>query len=152
LGELGERLCAPSVRQALISALKIEQGSPPEPEDQRDKVIWSCTIRYLQDYENTLVYTLGRMKAFGALWGLDVSEKQLGIWRIHLIMGSLHGQYRSADVMYLGDAPALLLSRVSDSLRDIFGIAPADQEHDLKEYERNLLFHLSLYDVEESGL
>jgi PBS lyase HEAT-like repeat len=87
LGELGGPSCAPSVRQALISALRIEQGRPPEPAYQSGKAIWSTTIRYLQDYENTLVYTLGRLKAFSALWGLEVSEKQLGIWRIHLIMG-----------------------------------------------------------------
>ena len=74
VGELGEPSCAPSVWQALINTLKIEQGRPPEPEDQRGRDSWSCTIRYLQDYQNTLVYTLGRIKAFGSLWGLDVSE------------------------------------------------------------------------------
>jgi hypothetical protein len=143
LGELGEPSCASSVRQALINTLKIEQGRPPEPADQLGKDIWSCTIRYLQDYENTLVYTLGRIKAFGALWGLDVSEKRLAIWRIHLIMGSLHGQYRSADAMFFRDAPALLLERIRDSLRDIFGVALADQEDGLREYERSLLFNIS---------
>jgi hypothetical protein len=153
LGELGEPSSAPTVRQALFNTLRIEHGRPPEPSDQLDKVIWSCTIRYLQDYESTLVYTLGRIKAIGALWGLDVSEKRLAIWRIHLIMGSLHGQHRSEDVMFFRDAPALLLERIRDSLRDIFGVALADQEDGLREYERRLLFHLSLQnDAEESRL
>ncbi len=132
LGELGEPSCASICSAGTFQHLEIEQGRPPEPAGQLGKVIWSCTIRYLQDYENKLVYTLGRLKAFGALWGLEVSEKQLGIWRIHLIMGSLHGQYRSADAMFFRDAPALLLERIRDSLRDIFGVAPADQEDGLK--------------------
>ena len=142
LGELGEPSCAPSVWQALINTLKIERGRPPEPEDQRDKVIRSCTIRYLQDYQNTLVYTLGRIKAFGALWGLDVSEKQLAIWRIHLIMGSLHGQYKLAGAIFFRDAPAPLLSHVSVTVQNVFGIAPPDHDSDLRAYEQSLLGHV----------
>jgi PBS lyase HEAT-like repeat len=150
LGELGEPSCAPSVRKALINTLRTEQGRPPEPPDQLDKVIWSCTVRYLQDYEHELVYGLGRLGAFGALWGVDVPEDRLATWRIHLIMGSLHGQYRLADVIFFRDAPAPLLSRVSDSLRDIFGIAPADQDSDLRAYEQSLLGHVAdMYYAEE---
>jgi hypothetical protein len=89
------------------------------------------------------VYTLGRINAFGALWDLGISEKQLAIWRIHLIMGPLHGQYRSADAMFFRDAPALLLERIRDSLRGIFGVARADQEDGLREYEQSLLIHVS---------
>jgi hypothetical protein len=65
-------------------------------------------------------------------------------------MGSLHGQYRSADAMFFRDAPALLLERVRDSFQDIFGVALADQEEGLKEYEQSLLMHVaeSSYDEE----
>lgn len=62
------------------------------------------------DYEDRIVYELGRLGGFGALVGLEGAETQLtraswsetdtnypqshlDQWRLHLIMGSLHGKY-----------------------------------------------------------
>lgn len=45
-----------------------------------------------------IIYTLGRLGAFGALTGMQAPELYLRLWMAHLVMGHLDGRFTAAEV------------------------------------------------------
>jgi hypothetical protein len=107
-------------------------------------------MHMLQYCQDKVVYALGRLKALGALTGLHGGEDRIDLWRVHLVMGYLHGYHPIARLVFFNQMPALAaeLRRV---LANVFGLMPTELERHLAHYEFNMLSNLSdLYEAEEA--
>lgn len=110
LGDWGEATSVPALRAGLQAALRVELALDDLKQrhvDEAGGIIGS--VRDWTDFEDSVVYAMGRLGGFGALAGIEGAEtprmrwprlSHLGLpqshldhWRIQLIMGSLHGQY-----------------------------------------------------------
>lgn len=51
----------------------------------------AAMLRNLLDFQDDVVYALGRLGGFGALTNLHLHKSYLQVWMVHLVMGYLHG-------------------------------------------------------------
>ncbi len=137
LGELGEPLATPALRTALQHVAHLlkqetwasEDGFAPLALQPADKV----TLLVL--YEDEIVYTLGRLGAFGALANLHVAEQYLHMWMVHLVMGHLHGRYTWGGITRWRDEPELY-SDITYMLLRQYGLTLNEQEQATAAYEQ----------------
>jgi hypothetical protein len=143
IGELGEHSSSPFVRRALMEMLSIERNSPPPSRDQREQVLNKTLLDYIRTYEDKLIYSLGRLRAFGALTGVMIPDNRLGVWCVHLLLGSLHGQYDISGIASF-EENAALVHRVNEMLQEIFGLDAVEQKQAVRDYDQTKFFMLSM--------
>jgi hypothetical protein len=151
LGRIGDPACIPSLRHALQAVIQVERGQtkPPNGTPEMETIHYQNSIRALRRYQDRIVYALGRLGSLGALTGLQGGEERIPLWRIHLIMGHQHGRYALATMGAFEDEPALVAD-ITDILEQQFGLAATEHEHDMRLYERKMLFMLkSMYQAEQ---
>lgn len=160
LGEYGGAASVPALRTGLQAALQVElalvnahsEARPPE----RDEVL--ADLHMWTTYEDRIVYALGRLGGFGALTGIVGAETTLAVWpgfhvavspqshldhwRVHLIMGSLHGQYRLGMIWEWAQIPELL-QVVTRQLEQVFGLEPEVYTPALERYALDMSFILA---------
>lgn len=141
IGEIGEHSSSPFIRRALMEMLSIERNAPLPSRDQRVQVLNKTLVDYIRTYENELIYCLGRLHAFGALSSVEVPDNRLSVWCVHLILGSLHGQYDISGIASIHENAALV-RRVIDMLQEIFGLDAVAQEQAVRDHDLTKFFML----------
>lgn len=146
IGRLGEPLATPALRHALeqlVSLLGQRSFKAIEA--------FPSSNPYIRDYisyEDSIVYALGRLGAFGALTGLPVAESWLRLWTLHLVMGHLHGAYPWQDMVRWRYHPELEMD-IRHTLMFQFGLTLDEQHALLDDYERAKLRELdTTYELE----
>ncbi len=145
LGAWGQRSATAPLREALRAAKQVElaviagdyvPNRASEPED------WAR-------YQEEIVYALGRIGAWGALTGTQEIESTLLWWRVHLIMGYLHGRYRITSILLWKDHPALR-EEVERLLEHTFGLDKQERNEALDQYQTEKSFEIwSRYNQEQ---
>lgn len=140
LGKMGNPACVPALRRALQVAINAARTQPLVQPDflQYDESRHKIGMKLLNHFSDEIVYALGRLGAMGALTGLQGGEERIDLWRVHLIMGVLHGRYPLNEAMTFSELPELS-DELSRLLTTVFGIEPADIHRYLAHYEFNLL-------------
>ena len=82
---------------------------------------WTASEHNLMDYENDIVYALGRLRAFGVLTNLGMIDELRDRWVAQLIMGSIHGTISSQDLLPRLQNP-LILATLEQQLEHVFGL------------------------------
>lgn len=150
LGQIGDKACVPSLRRALTSALNVEQALKPPEKTDPQPWLYQNAVDALHMLQDTCVYSLGRLDAFGALTGLMDAGVRTDLWRIHLVLGHLHGRHALARVMRLRQSGAL--ADVRAYLENVFGLSEADIDAHVRRYDVQMMQRLStLYAAEEAA-
>lgn len=151
LGMLGDLEAVPALRQALLATLSIERrqavlvDETPLPHQMGHR----AAVRDLQRGEARIVYALGQLGAFAALTGVDGVDDRLDLWRVHAVMGQLHGRHAVQHLPQI-EENAALLAEVTAHLAARFGLTAAEQADHLSRYNRTMLSVLSSqYEVDE---
>jgi hypothetical protein len=79
------------------------------------------------DYQDELVYALGRLEAFGALIGFSLPAPRLQFWVVLLACGSLQAQSRYGDLLKQVQINATLKEEIAQMLEQRFGVPPEKQ-------------------------
>ncbi len=115
LGEWGRKDLVPALRQALDIAWKLEQADTIDR-----KHVW-------HDYQDELIYALGRLEAFGALVGFSLPAPRLQLWIVLLACGSLQAQSRYGDLLTQMQINETLKKEIAQVLEQRFGV-PAEKQ------------------------
>src|SRR5260221_6528541 len=115
LGEWGRKDLVPALRQALDTAWKLEQADTIDR-----KHVW-------HDYQDELIYALGRLEAFGALVGFSLPVLRLQFWIVLLACGSLRAQSRYGDLLTQVQINETLREEIAQVLEQRFGV-PTEQQ------------------------
>ena len=110
LGNWGRKDLVPALRQALDTAWKLEQADTIDR-----KHVW-------HDYQDELVYALGRLEAFGALVGFSLPAPRLQFWIVLLVCGSLQAQSRFGDLLTQVQINEVLREEIAQVLEQRFGV------------------------------
>jgi hypothetical protein len=89
-------------------------------------------LHNLIDFEDDIVYALGRMGALGALTGVAAAQPFHLVWAVHLVMAQVYDQYQRSDIV-----PALspaLEADLRERLLSTFGLTAAEQDQALALY------------------
>jgi hypothetical protein len=143
LGSLGEPLAMPPLRQTLRMLVKLlgQQTVSPDMLFDLEPADYPPEQRNLVFFQDDIVYALGRLGAFGALTGLNAAAPYLDMWMVHLVMGSLHGQYGWEDMMRWKYFPELEAD-ITHALLSKFGLGLDEQTRALDIYGRKKLVEL----------
>jgi hypothetical protein len=93
---------------------------------------FSAQIGRLFEFEDDIVFALGRLGAMGALTGLSAAPPFLDVWMVHLAMAEVYDRFAQGDV-----ARSLspdLESALRQRLMATFGLAAHEQDHALALY------------------
>ncbi|MGZ3673802.1 MAG: HEAT repeat domain-containing protein [Ktedonobacterales bacterium] len=162
LGEWGKPESVPALRAGLQAALRVELALDPADEaDRSDVYYWPVFV------EDAIVYALGRLGGFGALAGIDgadtpsnrypgvgdlgLPQTHLDQWRVHLVMGALHGRYTLDGNWTFAETPGLQ-AEVTSMLERIFGVDAGSATPALQRYEAEMGFYLSEMQRRERAL
>ena len=115
LGEWGRKDLIPALRQALDKAWRLEQADIIDR-----KHVW-------HDYQDELVYALGRLEAFGTLVGFSLPVPRLQFWVVILACGSLLAQSRYGDLLTQVQINEPLKKEIAQVLEQRFGV-PAEKQ------------------------
>jgi len=115
LGEWGRKDSIPALRQALETTWKLEQADTIDR-----KHVW-------HDYQDELVYALGRLEAFGALVGFTLPLQRLQFWMVLFVCGVLQAKSRYGDLLTQVQIDRTLRSEIADVLEQRFGVPPEKQ-------------------------
>lgn len=137
LGELGNRKAVPDLREAL-QRVGVLLGSVTQKLLKQDSEGVDATARNIFRYETALVYTLGRLHAYGALSGMEVMALHSPLWTIHLVLGGLHKRFAPMDMVRWIRQP-LLPTEVATFLTEEFGWLPFQQEEAFVRYVKSIL-------------
>jgi hypothetical protein len=110
LGEWERRDVIPALRQALDTAWRLEQADTIDR-----KHVW-------HDYQDELVYALGRLESFGALVGFSVPLPRLQFWVVILSCGSLQARSRYGDLLTQVQINETLKEEIAQVLEQRFGV------------------------------
>jgi len=114
LADWGRKDVIPALRQALDKAWRLEQADTIDR-----KHVW-------HDYQDELVYALGRLEAFGALVGFSLPAPRLQFWVVLLACGSLQAQSRYGDLLTQVQINETLKGEIAQVLEQRFGV-PAEK-------------------------
>lgn len=115
LGEWGRKDPVPALRQAFDTAWRLEQADTIDR-----KHVW-------HDYQDELIYALGRLEAFGALVGFPLPVLRLQFWIVLLACGSLQARSRYGDLLTQVQINEPLREEIAQVLEQRFGI-PTEQQ------------------------
>lgn len=115
LGEWGRKDLVPALREAFETAWKLEQADIIDR-----KHVW-------HDYQDELVYALGRLDAFGALVGFALPVPRLQMWVVLLACGSLQARSRYGDLLTQVQINETLKQEIAQVLEQRFGV-PSKQQ------------------------
>lgn len=114
-GEWGRKDVVPALRQALDTAWKLEQADTIDR-----KHVW-------HDYQDELVYALGRLEAFGALAGFALPDARLQFWMVLLACGALQAWSRYGDLLTQVQINESLKQEIAQVLEQRFGVPAREQ-------------------------
>lgn len=143
LGILGDVAAVPPLRTGLAACLEIETHLRAAGNDA-DAGDW----RRLED---EIVYALGRLGAGGALTGIVVDAERLRLWKVHLIMGQLHGRYDVHSIRLWQDHPELQ-REVDGLLAATFGMGAEARAHAMDKYQLEMASNIQDRYLDEHGL
>jgi hypothetical protein len=169
LGDYGESESVPALRIELQAAVQQElavEALARQPELGARYATREALVserRKWIEYEDQLVYTLGRLGGLGALAGITGAETRLmrspGLsdllspqshldqWRIQLILGSLHasrGQFTiEQGLLWEWSQTPALLQAVTRQLEQVFGLEPDAYRAALDCYAQEMGFTLA---------
>ena len=112
----------PALRQALDTAWRLEQVDSIDR-----KHVW-------HDYQDELVYALGRLEAFGALAGFSVPDARLQFWMVLLACGSLQARNRYGDLLTQVQINEPLKKEIAQVLEQRFGVPAGEQAASIDSY------------------
>lgn len=112
----------PALRQALDTAWRLEQADIIDR-----KHVW-------HDYQDELVYALGRLEAFGILAGFSLPAPRLQFWMILLACGSLQARSRYGDLLTHVQINETLKGEIAQVLEQRFGIPDKEQQAYIDSY------------------
>lgn len=115
LGEWGRKDLVPALRQALGKAWRLEQVDIIDR-----KHVW-------HDYQDELVYALGRLEAFGSLSGFPLPASRLQFWIVTVTCGSLQARSRYGDLLTQIQTNEALKNEVAQVLEQRFGVPAREQ-------------------------
>ena len=115
LGEWGRKDLVPTLREAFDTAWKLEQADTIDR-----KHVW-------HDYQDELIYALGRLEAFGALVGFSLPVPRLQFWVVLLACGSLQARSRYGDLLAQVQINKTLREEIAQVLEQRFGVPAAEQ-------------------------
>ncbi len=115
LGEWGRKDLVPALREAFDTAWKLEQADIIDR-----KHVW-------HDYQDELVYALGRLEAFGALVGFSLPVPRLQLWVVLLACGSLQARSRYGNLLTQVQINQTLREEIARVLEQRFGVPPEQQ-------------------------
>jgi hypothetical protein len=115
LGEWGRKDMVPAIRKAFGKAWKLEQADIIDR-----KHVW-------HEYQDELIYALGRLEAFGSLVGFTLPEARLRFWLVLLAAGSLQARNRYGDFLTQIQINETLQHEIAQVLEQRFGISPEHQ-------------------------
>lgn len=121
-GEWGKNDLAPILRHALEKSWNIEQV-----DSAYHKQVW-------HDYQDELVYALGRLGAFGALAGFSLPEARLDLWMVILSCGSLQARQRYSDLLTQLQINEELKAEVAQVLEHRFGLSAQKRTESIDNY------------------
>jgi hypothetical protein len=133
LGAWGKPEAIPGLRGALRAAMGVESALPAPPDESARYTSYSEREDWVR-YQDELVYALGRLDAFGALTGVEGTEARLDLWRVHLVMGHLHGRYAIAGIELWREHPQLA-QEVTRLLERLFGLDSEERGRSLDRYQ-----------------
>jgi len=113
----------PALRQALQASWQREQQvMAPAP-----LYPWARYLAYYHRYQDELVFIVGKLGAFGALFQLELPPSRLYIALIFLVLGHLHASkgYRYRDILGQMMSDKALREDVTEVLEQRFGIPAA---------------------------
>lgn len=160
LGRLGDVRAVPPLREALARmsrvidpvvadlhqrGISLELG--PEDEYSEDHTVLA-DAHLLELYQDSIVYALGRLGAFGALSGLMLETDEQWLWIIHLVMGHLHQKYPIVEIRRWEEMPGLRAD-LESLLERVFGLTAEERENYLDLYQRCKLSLIVRYSEEE---
>lgn len=146
LADLADVDAVPDMRQTLETLIALlDQESPSQTLVENSG--WLPGKSNLSDYEDDIVYALGRLRSFGVLTNLRVIDELREKWMAQLIMGSLHGAIRSEELQPRLHNP-LVLAALERHLQHVFGIKQVEAARVattyLQEMRGWLVVHLSI--------
>lgn len=89
-------------------------------------------LNNLFEYQDSIVYTLGRLGALGALTDLEVTKPLSLLWAVHMLMAHVHDRYERSDIF-----PALSPTLEMDLRKQLhyyYGLTTEEQEQALGAY------------------
>jgi hypothetical protein len=87
----------------------------------------------LTEYQDMVIFALGRLGAMGCLTGVPAAEPFLHVWMVQLIMGHIYDRYTSEDIGPTSLSEPLK-SEVRQRLLHDFGLTPQEQERAMRLY------------------
>lgn len=122
LADWGRKEVIPALRQALDKAWKLEQADTIDR-----KHVW-------HDYQDELVYALGRLEAFGVLTGFSLPLPRLQFWMVLLACGSLQARSRYGDLLTQVQINETLKGEIAQVLEQRFGVLGKEQRASIDSY------------------
>ncbi len=122
LGEWGRKDLIPALRQALDNAWRLELADTIDR-----KHVW-------HDYQDELVYALGRLEAFGAFVGFSLPVPRLQFWVVMLACGSLQARSRYGDLLSQVQINEILKEEIAQVLEQRFGVPVEKQKAYIDSY------------------
>lgn len=122
LADWGRRDVIPALRQALDTAWRLEQADTIDR-----KHVW-------HDYQDELVYALGRLEAFGILVGFSLPVARLQFWMILLACGFLQARSRYGDLLTQVQINETLKKEIAQVLEQRFGTPAKEQRAYIDSY------------------
>jgi hypothetical protein len=126
LGESANRTSVPSLRSALVAVARLLGQDASASDADMPHNDTHVSTNYWEQYQDNIVYALGRLTAFGALTGLPVSPSRLYLWAVHLTLGAMHGRFVMRDLLQWRAANSLP-QEVLNELANEFGWDEAQQ-------------------------
>lgn len=130
LARWGASVVAPLLRDGLEAALASERQLPPPPTLPLNHAVRD----YWPMYQYSLVYALGRVGAFGVLVGVPLPAERMDVARVHLLVGSLHGQYQLPEWTLDWNQQSSLRDELPHLLERVFGLNAQEQTRCLHAY------------------
>jgi HEAT repeat protein len=145
LGAWGQKSAVVPLREALLVARQLELATIAgsyEPNRASAPEDWAR-------YQGEIIYALGRLGTLGALTGIQNVDPARTWWRVHLIMGSLHGRHLITSMLLWNDHPSLH-EQVEGVLKYTFGLNQHERDEALEHYQAEKAFEIwSRYEQEQ---
>lgn len=144
LGQLGDPAVVPALRSALSQVIGLLDQRQFALQDTLGPLGTAGDRRYFLRYEDDIIYALGRLHAYGSLVGLPAAEEYWDLWRVHVVMGSLHGRY-PWHVVKEFTSNRQVDTHIRELLSQQYGLMPQEQDQALAKYAQAKL--LTLHDI-----
>ena len=147
LGQMGDHRAVPALRQACVHLAALLDQDNLSPYNVFGKDV-SPFVRSAVFFEATILYALGRLRAFGTLAGIPAAKPYLLTWSVQMAMGAMHGNYSWETLLEWSFRPEFL-QVLRDNLDAWFGWTVEEREQALAYYDAAGLAYSAMMLVKE---